>query len=65
MIKVEPLTGDPYRRTGVQAAKFLHGKESIAVDIKSEAGLGIIYELVRRSNGFIHNFGLASPTASK
>jgi crotonobetainyl-CoA:carnitine CoA-transferase CaiB-like acyl-CoA transferase len=56
VIKVEPLTGDPYRRTGIQAAKFLHGKESIALDLKSEAGQQIVYQLVKRSNAFIHNF---------
>jgi crotonobetainyl-CoA:carnitine CoA-transferase CaiB-like acyl-CoA transferase len=56
VIKVEPFEGDPYRRIGLQAVKFLFGKESIAVDLKSEAGRKIIHELIAKSDILIENF---------
>lgn len=56
VIKVEPVDGDPYRRTGLQATKFLHGKESIAVDLKAPEGLAILHGLVARADVFVHNF---------
>jgi crotonobetainyl-CoA:carnitine CoA-transferase CaiB-like acyl-CoA transferase len=56
VIKVEPLEGDPSRRTGLQNAKFLLGKDSIAVDLKSEAGQKILRELLERSDALLHNF---------
>ena len=56
VIKVEPLEGDPSRRTGLQNSKFLAGKESIALDLKSSAGRRILDELVSRSDALVHNF---------
>jgi crotonobetainyl-CoA:carnitine CoA-transferase CaiB-like acyl-CoA transferase len=56
VIKVEPLDGDPYRRTGLQAAKFLHGKESIALDLKAPAGVAILHRLVAGADMFVHSF---------
>jgi len=56
VIKVEPIDGDPYRRTGLQAAKFLHGKESIALDLKRPEAVAILHELVAGADVFIHSF---------
>lgn len=56
VIKVETLDGDPYRRTGLQSAKFLHGKESIAVDLKRSEGTAVLHRLVERSDAFVHSF---------
>jgi crotonobetainyl-CoA:carnitine CoA-transferase CaiB-like acyl-CoA transferase len=56
VIKVETLDGDPYRRTGLQAAKFLHGKESIALDLKHRAGIAVLHQLVGRADMFMHSF---------
>jgi crotonobetainyl-CoA:carnitine CoA-transferase CaiB-like acyl-CoA transferase len=56
VIKVEPLEGDPSRRTGLQNAKFLAGKESIALDLKSASGRRILEQLMRRSDALVHNF---------
>ena len=56
VIKVEPLEGDPFRRSGLQATKFLHGKESITLDLKNPRGQAIIHELARRSDLFVHSF---------
>ncbi len=56
VIKIEPFGGDPYRRTGLQAAKFLHGKESIVLDLKAPEGLAIAHRLAGKADGFIHNF---------
>jgi crotonobetainyl-CoA:carnitine CoA-transferase CaiB-like acyl-CoA transferase len=56
VVKVEPLDGDPYRRTGLQSVKFLHGKESITLDLKSDAGRAVLRELVKRSDVVVHSF---------
>ena len=52
VIKVEPLDGDTIR--GIMAfpeaggGKVLQGKESIALDIRTHAGLAVVYEIARR-----------------
>jgi crotonobetainyl-CoA:carnitine CoA-transferase CaiB-like acyl-CoA transferase len=56
IIKVEPIEGDPSRRTGLQNSKFLAGKESIALDLKSDAGRQILQSLLARSDALVHNF---------
>jgi crotonobetainyl-CoA:carnitine CoA-transferase CaiB-like acyl-CoA transferase len=59
VIKVEPIGGDPYRGmglNGIMAAKTNASKESIALDLKSEEGQGIVAELVKRSDILIHNY---------
>ncbi|MGH9211670.1 MAG: CaiB/BaiF CoA transferase family protein [Acidimicrobiales bacterium] len=56
VIKVEPLAGDPYRRTGLQSVKFLHGKESITLDLKSDAGRAVLRDLVVRADVVVHSF---------
>jgi crotonobetainyl-CoA:carnitine CoA-transferase CaiB-like acyl-CoA transferase len=54
VIKVEPLEGDPMRtilpfpESG--GARVLQGKESVALDMATEMGREIIYELARRSD---------------
>ena len=56
VIKVEPLEGDPYRRTGLQSAKFLHGKESLTLDLKHPVGRKSLDELIERSDVVVHSF---------
>lgn len=64
VIKVEPLgMGDPLRYIGQNKAGISslfancnRGKESIRVDIKSEAGQALIKELVPETDIVIHNF---------
>jgi crotonobetainyl-CoA:carnitine CoA-transferase CaiB-like acyl-CoA transferase len=56
VIKVEPLAGDPARRTGLQNAKFLVGKESIALDLKSDEGRTILQQLISRADALLHSF---------
>ena len=34
VIKVEPLEGDPFRKVGLEFVHVVHGKESIAIDLK-------------------------------
>jgi crotonobetainyl-CoA:carnitine CoA-transferase CaiB-like acyl-CoA transferase len=55
VIKVEEYGGDPMR--GPQLGIFLgvqRGKESIAIDLKSEAGRAIVHDLVRKAD-VVHN----------
>jgi crotonobetainyl-CoA:carnitine CoA-transferase CaiB-like acyl-CoA transferase len=56
VIKIEPLDGDPSRRTGLQNSKFLAGKQSIALDLKSASGREILQRLMARSDALVHNF---------
>jgi crotonobetainyl-CoA:carnitine CoA-transferase CaiB-like acyl-CoA transferase len=56
VIKLEPPAGDPFRRTGLQSVKFLHGKESIAVDLKHPDGVAVAHRLVCASDAFVHSF---------
>jgi crotonobetainyl-CoA:carnitine CoA-transferase CaiB-like acyl-CoA transferase len=65
VIKVETLDGDPYRRTGLQAAKFLHGKESIALDLKKPEGVAILHRLVAGADMFVHSFRPGVPERLK
>lgn len=58
VIKVEPLSGDPYRRmiTNENMIRAFQGKENVALNLKSEQGLEIFYQLVRQADIVIHNF---------
>ena len=60
VIHVEPLDGDPIRvAAGFPEAggvKVMQGKESIAVDLSTPEGRGIVHELVRRSSAVLHRF---------
>jgi crotonobetainyl-CoA:carnitine CoA-transferase CaiB-like acyl-CoA transferase len=66
VIKVEPITGDPYRRAarGVGAdnlVRSLQGKENIAIDLKDPRGQEILHRLVAGADAFVHNFRLGVP----
>lgn len=58
VIKVEPLSGDPYRRmpTNENMIRAFQGKENLALNLKSEEGLKIFYDLVRLSDVVMHNY---------
>jgi crotonobetainyl-CoA:carnitine CoA-transferase CaiB-like acyl-CoA transferase len=60
VIKVEPLDGDPYRRTGLQSAKFLHGKESLTLDLKQPQGRAILDTLLDGADVVVHSFRAAA-----
>ena len=56
VIKVEPPGGDPYRRLGLEFVHLVHGKESIALDLKSDEGRRIVHQLVAGSDAVLHSF---------
>jgi crotonobetainyl-CoA:carnitine CoA-transferase CaiB-like acyl-CoA transferase len=56
VIKVEPPEGDLLRRIVDAAVKTIQGKESIAVDLKTESGKEILNKLVRKADVLVHNF---------
>ncbi len=56
VIKVEPLEGDQFRRVGLEFAQMVHGKESIAIDLKSSEGRGILEKLIAMSDVVLTNF---------
>jgi len=60
VIKIEQLDGDPHRNMlpfpEVAGMKVLQGKESVAVDITTEDGRAIAYDLVRRADIVLQSF---------
>jgi crotonobetainyl-CoA:carnitine CoA-transferase CaiB-like acyl-CoA transferase len=60
VIKIEELSGDPMRNMmpfpEVAGIKALQGKESFAVDIATEAGRQLVYELVSRADVVLQSF---------
>ncbi len=60
VIKVEPPEGDPVRGLGGGkgngAVRTTGGKESIMIDLKTEAGREIVHKLVARTDLLVHNY---------
>ena len=60
VIKIEQLDGDPMRNMigfpEVAGMKALLGKESIAVDVQSDEGRAIVYDLVRNADIVLQSF---------
>lgn len=57
VIKVEPPAGDPARRNwATPYDKETVGKESVVADLKTPEGLGIVHDLARNADVFLHNF---------
>ena len=75
VIKVEPITGDPYRLLGrgggdpVTAlghnnmVRAMQGKESIALNLKDRRGREVIHRLVSQADLFVHSFRGSVPEA--
>ena len=76
-IKIEPLHGegtrkllakDPKNSLDGMGAYFItlnRNKQSVALNLKSEKGLGVFYELVREADIVISNFGVGVPERLK
>lgn len=56
VIKVEPLEGDPFRRVGLELVHQVHGKESIALDLKTLEGQQVLHRLAAGSDALLHSF---------
>ncbi|ELY20255.1 CaiB/BaiF CoA transferase family protein [Vreelandella titanicae] len=63
VIKVEPPTGDPYRKfghswdgVGTVWTNSNRGKKSVVLDLKSEEGLNAFKELLRTTDVYIENW---------
>ena len=55
VIKVEELNGDPLRGTPKHFLSAQRGKQSLAVNLKTEAGQQIVHRLVRHADIVHHN----------
>jgi CoA:oxalate CoA-transferase len=76
-IKVEPLKGegtrkllatDPENSINGMGAYFItlnRNKQSVCIDLKSAKGLELFYDLVKKSDVVINNFGAGVPTRLK
>ncbi len=76
-IKVEPLQGEGTRKLlandpknsldgfGAYYITLNRNKQSVAIDLKSDAGRGVFYDLVREADVVISNFGVGVPERLK
>jgi crotonobetainyl-CoA:carnitine CoA-transferase CaiB-like acyl-CoA transferase len=56
VIKVEPLDGDPWRGFAIGFLGVNRGKRGIAINLKSDEGRDLFYDLVRKADVVIDNF---------
>ena len=60
VIKLEELSGDPHRNMipfpELAGIKVLQGKECVAVDIGSEAGRAVAYDIIRKADVVLQSF---------
>ena len=56
VIKVEALTGDPFRGLGPVFQDWNRGKRSICIDLKTEVGRGVLYRLVEDADVVVENY---------
>ena len=56
VVKIEPLEGDPLGGYGPMGFKCVQGKESIALDLKTDEGRGIVHRLAERADALVHNY---------
>lgn len=63
VIKVEPLSGDPYRAmiTNENMIRSFQGKENIALNLKTPEGQALLHRLVEKADVVMHNFRLGAP----
>jgi crotonobetainyl-CoA:carnitine CoA-transferase CaiB-like acyl-CoA transferase len=63
VIKVEPLSGDPFRSmtTNENMIRAFQGKENVALNLKSAQGQAILHKLVERADVVMHNFRPGAP----
>lgn len=58
VIKVEPMSGDPFRSMGggTGAARCNTGKESVCLDLKQEAARSVLADIVAQADVLVHNY---------
>ena len=68
VLKIEPLTGDPYRNTfntipdeGKRFQSLNLGKKSVAIDLQQEAGRALLQRLAKDTDVVLTNFRFGVP----
>jgi crotonobetainyl-CoA:carnitine CoA-transferase CaiB-like acyl-CoA transferase len=56
VIKVEPPEGDSFRRVGLEAVHLMSGKESVVLDLKTDAGRLALHALLANADVVLQNF---------
>jgi crotonobetainyl-CoA:carnitine CoA-transferase CaiB-like acyl-CoA transferase len=56
VIKVEPITGDPFRSDGALFLAYNRGKRGLGMDLKMPQGVALFHDLVRRSDIVLDNY---------
>jgi crotonobetainyl-CoA:carnitine CoA-transferase CaiB-like acyl-CoA transferase len=56
VIKVEPITGDPFRSDGALFLAYNRGKRGLGMDLKMAEGVALFHDLVRGSDVVLDNY---------
>ena len=56
VIKVEPVTGDPFRSDGALFLAYNRGKRGLGLDLKMAEGVALFHDLVRGSDVVLDNY---------
>jgi len=56
VVKIEPVTGDPFRSDGALFLAYNRGKRGMGLDLKMAQGVRLFEDLVRRSDVVIDNY---------
>jgi crotonobetainyl-CoA:carnitine CoA-transferase CaiB-like acyl-CoA transferase len=56
VIKVEPVTGDPFRSDGALFLAYNRGKRGMGLDLKMPEGVALFHDLVRRADVVLDNY---------
>jgi crotonobetainyl-CoA:carnitine CoA-transferase CaiB-like acyl-CoA transferase len=58
VIKLEQLSGDPFRAmmSNEHSIRCTQGKESLAIDLKTDTGKDVLRRLVKRADALMHNY---------
>ena len=56
VIKVEPVTGDPFRSDGALFLAYNRGKRGLGLDLKMAEGVALFHDLVRQADVVLDNY---------
>lgn len=56
VIKVEPVTGDPFRSDGALFLAYNRGKRGLGIDLKMPEGVVLFHDLVRNADVVLDNY---------
>ncbi|MSQ61098.1 MAG: CoA transferase [Dehalococcoidia bacterium] len=61
VIKIEPPSGDEHRKMTAGRGRTLQGKESVVLDLKTDAARQVLTRLIAKADAIMHNMRGAAP----